>query len=229
MTKQSKSLLTVSAVTLVVAVSIACATDSNAQTAVESGRLIPDDTVSIARLLNTVRGVDPLLCEMATRSVDMHGSWSMWGPISGDPLTIDSSSAALLTWIQQRHNDPAVVPRLRTALRDADPCVRRVAGSFLSRVRHPSALSALLNGLDDAKPETREVAAFGLGMVEYAAAIDPLLARLRDDSPRVRRAAAWALGQRDVKRAVTPLMDLLARDADPKVRQTAAWAIGSIR
>ena len=229
MRKKITSLLAGSAVATLVAAAIGCAADGNAQTAQESGRLIPDDTASVARLLNTVRGVDPLLCEMATRSVDMHGSWSMWGPISGDPLTTDSASAALLNWIQQRHNDPAVVPRLRTAMRDADPCVRRVAGSFLSRVRHPSAASALLNGLDDPKPETREVAAFGLGMVDVPGAIDPLLARLRDDAPRVRRAAAWALGQREVKRAIPLLMEMLARDSDAKVRQTAAWAIGTIK
>lgn len=208
---------------------VACATDSNAQSAAESGRIIPDDTASVSRLLNTIRGVDPLLCELATRQVDMHGSWSMWGPISGDPLTTDSASAALIDWIQRKHNDPAIVPRLRTAMRDTDGCVRRVAGSFLSRVRHPSATAALLDGVVDARPETREVAAFGLGMTDVPAAIDPLMRLLRDDASRVRRAAAWALGQREARRAVPALMELLSRDTDARVRQAAAWAIGNIR
>jgi HEAT repeat protein len=211
---------------VVLSLGFACADDGHAQSAAELP--IPDDTASVVRLLNAVRGVDPLLCEMATRTVDMHGSWSMWGPISGDPLSTDSASAALLDWIQRRHNDPAVVPRLRTAMRDTDPCVRRVAGSFLSRVKHPSAVTALLSGLGDVKPETREVAAYGLGMMDVPAAIDPLMGLLRDDSPRVRRAAAWALGQRDAKRALPSLLELLTRDTDARVRQTAAWAIGSI-
>jgi HEAT repeat protein len=209
------------------AIGIGCANDSNAQTA-DGVRVIPDDTVGIVKLLGVVRGANPLVCEMAARTADMRGSWSMWGPLSGDPLIMDSTSAALLNWIQRTHNDPTVVPRLRAAMRDDDGCVRRVASSLLSRVRHPSAVSALLSALDEPQAGTREVAAFGLGMAEAPAAADPLEKRLRDTSPAVRRAAAWALGQLEVKKAVPGLIELLAHDSDARVRQTAAWAIGSI-
>jgi hypothetical protein len=209
------------------AIGVACAGDSNAQPPVRR-RITPDDTVAIARLLAVVRGADPLVCEMATRAADMHGSWSNWGPLSGDPLVMDSASAALLNWIQRSHNDPAVVPRLRTGLHDTDGCVRRVASSLLSRVRHPSAVNALMSALDDANAGTREAAAFGLGMAEILASVDPLIARLRDPSPGVRRAAAWSLGQMDVKKAVPTLIDLIAKDSDSRVRQTAAWAVGAI-
>jgi hypothetical protein len=65
--------------------------------------------VGIVKLLGVVREANPLVCEMATRTADMRGSWPMWGPLSGDPLVMDSVSAALLDWIQHRHNDPAVV------------------------------------------------------------------------------------------------------------------------
>ena len=210
------------------AIGVACANDSSAQSA-GGIQVVPDDTIGIVKLLGVVRGANPLVCEMATRTADMRGSWSMWGPLSGDPLVMDSVSAALLDWIQHQHNDPAVVPRLNTAMHDDDGCVRRVAASLLSRVRHPTAVSALLSALDDSQAGTREVAAFGLGMARAPAAADALERKLRDASPAVRRAAAWALGQIEVKKAVPALIDLLARDSDARVRQTAAWAIGSIR
>ena len=213
---------------MLAAIGIACARDGNAQGA-GAARIVPDDTAAVARLLGAVRGASPLYCEMATRNVDMHGSWSRWGPMGGDPLETDSASAAMLSWIQRKHNDPAVVPRLRAALRDDDACVRRIAGSFLARVEHPSAMAALLTALDDAKAETREVAAVGLGMAEHAAATDPLIGRLKDSAPVVRRAAAWALGSIEAKKAIPPLMTMLSSDSDPRVRQAAAWAIGSIK
>lgn len=215
------------ALTAVLAVS--CARDSAAQGASASKPIVADDTTAVSRLINTIRGVDPLLCELAVRQVDQHGSWSRWGPMSGDPLETDSASASLMRWIQKSHNDPAVVPRLRSAIRDADACVRRVAGSFLARVEHPSATSALMDGLDDARADVREVAAYGLGMAEYKGAVEALIGRLKDATPAVRRASAWALGSIEQKKAVPALMELLARDADARVRQTAAWAIGNIK
>jgi len=194
----------------------------------EAAAIAADDTASLNRLLRAVRGVDPLLCELATRSVDTHGWWSRWGPLSSDPLEVDSAAAALIAWIQRKHNDPAVVPRLRAALRDPDPCVRRIGGSFLGRVDHPAAVAALLDALADARAETRSVAALGLGLSDKAGLVEPLVRRLKDESPMVRRAAAWALGSLEDDAAIPPLIELLQRDADPRVRQAAAWAIGSI-
>jgi hypothetical protein len=208
---------------------VACARDIAAQTASSQGKLIPDDTASVSRLLNTVRGVDPLLCELVVRNVDQRGSWSHWGSMAGDPLVTDSASGALLRWVQNTHNDPALVPRLRTAMRDNDGCVRRVAGSFLAHVEHPSAVNALMDALGDSRAEVREVAAFGLGIAERRDAVDALISRLKDGSPNVRRASAWALGAIEHKKAVAPLMEVLARDTDARVRQTAAWAIGNIK
>jgi HEAT repeat protein len=210
-----------------VGIGIACAGDTNAQT---PERIVPDDTVAVARLLNVVRGANPRVCEMTVRSVDMHGSWSSWGSDGGgDPLVTDSASAALLDWVRRKHNDPVLVPPLRTAMRDGDNCVRRVAGALLARVQHSSAVSALLAALDDAQAGTREVAALGLGMADVHSAAGALEQRLQDDAPAVRRAAAWSLGQLEVKAAMPALIRVLARDPDARVRQTAAWAIGSVR
>jgi hypothetical protein len=209
----------------------ACVREGNAQSA--AATIVRDDTASVARLLQSVRGADPLFCELVTRSVDMHGWWSRWGPLSSNPLEIDSSSAALIAWIQREHKDPAVVPRLRSALRDQDACVRRVAGSFLGRVEHPSASAALVAALDDASAETRYVAALGLGLSDESTpptgVVEPLVRRLRDDSPQVRRAAAWALGALEASGALTSLIEVLGRDADPRVRQAAAWALGRLQ
>lgn len=209
-----------------IAIGVACANDSNAQTA---DRVVPEDTEAVMRLMAVVRGANPLVCEMAVRNADMHGRWGFWGTMGGEPLEMDSTAAALLDWVQRSHNDPALVAPLRTGLRDADACVRRVASSLLARVNHSSANRALAEALTDAQAGTREVAAFGLGMANAHESSEALQARLRDEVPNVRRAAAWALGQLEEKRAVPALIEVLARDPDARVRSAAAWAIGSIR
>jgi hypothetical protein len=225
MSFKGRSAVTSLAAAISLAVGVACAREGNAQTASTARAIVRDDTASLSRLLRTVRGVDPLLCELTARSVDMHGWWSR----GGDALEVDSASAALIAWIQHRHNDPALVPRLRDAMRDPDACVRRVAGSFLGRVEHASAVTALLGALDDASADTRYVAALGLGLAEKpAGAGEPLIRRLRDDSPMVRKAAAWALGSLEEATAVEALIQVLQRDTDARTRQAAAWALGQI-
>jgi HEAT repeat protein len=209
-----------------IAIGTSCAADGNAQTA---ERIIPDDTASVSRLLAIVRGANPLVCELTVRAADRRGSWSNWGSIEGSPLVMDSASSALLDWVNRSHNDPALVAPLRTALRDGDGCVRRVAASLLSRVDHQAARDALRAGLDDAQAGTREVSAFGLGMARVETAAEALEGKLADGTPAVRRAAAWALGELEGKRAIPALIHVLARDPDAKVRQAAAWAIGNIR
>jgi HEAT repeat protein len=213
-----------------IVIGVAC-TDSNAQGAAQIRAAVGgsrDDTAAVSKLLAVVRGADPVVCELTVRAADMHGSWSSWGPISGDPLVMDSSAAALLNWVQRRHTDPSVVPALRAGMQSDDRCVRRLASSLLSRVRHPSVAGVFESALGDRNAGTREAAAFGLGMLEAPSATDPLIEHLHDDSPAVRRAAAWALGQMESKQAMPGLVNLLARDSDPRVRQTAAWAMGNI-
>ena len=215
-------------VVVAIAVGIACARDGNAQGAAARRPVVRDDTASVARLIAAVRGSNPFLCELATRSVDTHGWWSRWGPMGDSPLDRDSASAAMVAWIQRDHNDPAVVPGLRAGLRDSDGCVRRVAGSFLGRVDHPSATSALMDALTDANADTRTIAAIGLGLSEKESATQPLMAALRDNAAEVRRAAAWALGSLEARAAHDALLTLLEKDPDARVRQAAAWAIGRL-
>ena len=224
-------LVSLGVVATAVVAALACARDGNAQATAGSAARTRDDTASVARLLAAVRGSDPLLCEMAVRNVDMHGWWSH-GPSS--ILETDSASTALIGWIQRSHKDPAVVPRLRAAMRDADACVRRVAGSFLGRVEHPTATAALLAALDDANADTRTVAALGLGLADEDSqrapgVVDALMRRLRDESAAVRRSAAWALGSLEATGAMAALIDVLGKDPDAKARQAAAWALGQLK
>jgi HEAT repeats len=189
-------------------------------------QVVADDTASLARLLGAVRGANPLSCELASRMVDGRSYWNSGG--RSGLVEMDSSASALIRWVHARHTDPRVVPRLVASLRDSDPCVRRIAGGMLGRVRHPSALSALVTALDDANAGTREVAAIGLGLQEDSSSVPALIARLRDSAADVRRTAAWALGVIEHKSAMMPLVELLGRDADPRVREAAAWAIGEV-
>ena len=218
------------AVVVGMTIGVACARDSSAQVASArggtEGRVVLEDTTALSWILRAVRGADPLLCELTVHNVDMHGSWSNWGPLGDNPLDTDSAASAMIDWIQDDHNDPSVVPRLVIAMHDTDACVRRVAGSFLARVDHASARTALLAALDDASAETRYVSALGLGLGDVKGAQSALVRRLRDDSPKVRRAAAWALGALEESASVPALLDALARDPDARVRQAAAWAIG---
>jgi hypothetical protein len=204
-----------------------CTRDGSAQTRAGVVTMPGDDTASFARFMNTVRGVSPMLCELAIRSVDGRHGW--WNGSGSDPLEVDSTAAALIDWAHRKHTDPTVVPRLAAWLRDSDACVRRIAGSFLARVDHPSAEAVLLAALGEANADTRLSAVIGLGLSEKSSrVIEPLLRRLRDDSPLVRRSAAWALGEHEATEAMSPLIELLGRDPDPRVRQAAARALGEI-
>lgn len=211
----------------VLAVAAACARDSRAQDVV----IVRNDTAALSQYLAAVRGANPIACELATRNADAGGWWSRFGPLADNPLDVDSASAAVVAWVQRGHKNASVTPRLRAALRDSDACVRRVAGSLLGRVDHPTATAALLAALDDPNADTRSVAAIGLGMSDRSktnGVVASLIRRLSDDSPRVRRSAAWALGSVEASAALVPLIELLGKDSDPRVRQTAAWALGQI-
>jgi hypothetical protein len=213
----------------IVSLTVACTRDGNAQTEGRTAAIVRDDTASLTRLLAAVRGANPMLCELAARTVDGRGGWSGWFESTGGPLEVDSVSSALIDWVRERHNDPVVVPRLSAAMRDSDACVRRIAGSFLGRVHHPSAVAALVAALEDANADTRQAAAVGLGISnKETRPIEPLVKHLRDESPLVRRSVAWALGSLEVNEAMTPLIETLQRDSDPRVRQAAAWALGQI-
>src|SRR3954462_2067150 len=115
-TTLSRALGTVgAAIVATLTLAVACARDGEAQVAATRAPTVTQDTTSLAWLLRAVRGADPLLCELAIRNVDMHGSWSHWGPLGDNPLEADSGAAEVIGWIQDRHDDPVMVPRLSAA------------------------------------------------------------------------------------------------------------------
>ena len=180
------------AVTAVLGAPVAAYSARTSAPASAPQRAVADDTLALAQLLGTARGAHPLFCELMTRMIDGRSYWSSAG--RGNLVEMDGSASDMIRWIHARHEDPRLVPRLAASMRDADPCVRRVGGGMLGRVRHPSARGALLDALDDASASTREVAAIGIGLQEDSVAVQPLIARLRDSAAPVRRSAAWALG-----------------------------------
>lgn len=185
------------------------------------------DVPRVRALLDAARGSNAVACELAAVAVDGH-SWSSNGMDgsfraggSGDSVARDVAS-----WIH--HDvDAASVPLLRTAIADADWCVRRLAAPLLGRVHDPSAMQAMQAALGASDAGTREMAALALGFAEDVRTIPQLAARLRDDAPRVRATAAWALGEIDRREAAPPLIDAL-RDADALVRESAARALGEV-
>lgn len=185
-----------------------------------------DDTSAVTRLLTSVRGANPLFCELVTRMADGRNYWSSGG--GGDVIAMDSASSALIRWVHNEHRDARIVPRLTAGLRDADHCVQRVSAAVLARVKSPGAVDALLAALDESDAGVRSAAAVGLGLAEAERALQPLIQRLRDTSVDVRRSAAWALGAIENRGAMDALIEALERDPDAGVRRAAAWALGEV-
>ena len=192
---------------------------------------VPTDSLATA-LLATVRGADPVVCELAVRAVDGRHGWSSTADeLAGVGATLTPLQRATIQWAvddDEDGADPAAVEPLAVALRDPDPCVRRMAALKLGRTRHPRAVTALTAALAGGEPELRAVGALGLGYAEDPAAIDALGRALADGSAEVRAASAWALGEIEDARAIPLLIPILRDDADPAVRRVAAWALGAI-
>ena len=193
---------------------------------------VPTDSLAAA-LLATVRGADPVVCELAVRAVDGRHGWSSTADeLAGVGATLTPLQRATIQWAVDDDDEegavPAAVEPLTAALRDRDACVRRMAALKLGRTGHPRAVAALTAALAGGEPEIRAVGALGLGYAEDPAAIDALGRALADGSAEVRAASAWALGEIEDARAIPLLIPILRDDADPAVRRVAAWALGAI-
>ena len=183
------------------------------------------DSAAVMAVVESVRGANPVVCELAARTVE--NQWG-WGMSSNFRAPRDATVRAALDVTHGRRAPDAAVPALAAALRDDDACVRRLAAPLLGRVRTPATLAALRSALRDERPATRQGAATALGFGEDPAAIPALLGGLQDAEPRVRAACAWALGEIEDSRAIGALVRVLREDRDADVRAAAAWALGSI-
>jgi HEAT repeat protein len=184
------------------------------------------ESAAVTTLIQSVRGANPLLCELASRTIEQ--GWG-WGGRAYDPRAVrEPVLRAVIAVIHEHPPRPTSVTELAAALGDDDACVRRIAAPLLGRIEHPTARAALRTALRDARPATREAAAFGLGFTDDAAMIPALLGGIQDAVPRVRAVSAWALGEIEDARAIGALIRLLREDTDPEVRAAAAAAIGEI-
>lgn len=183
------------------------------------------DSSAVVALVESARGANPVMCELAARSLE-----SQWGWGSGDMDIRAPRDASVRAAIEQtrRKTPPGMVAQLAASLRADDACVRRLAAPLLARVRTLTANQALRLALQSDQPATREAAALGLGFTGDPAVIPALLAGLQDAEPRVRVACAWALGEIEDDRAIGALVRVLREDRDADVRRAAAWALGSI-
>jgi HEAT repeat protein len=186
-----------------------------------------DDSTAVVAFLAAVRGVDPVVCDLAVRSVDQGWGWG-GSETPASAAARDARVREILLAVTRDLRDASVVQPLRAGLSDSDQCVRRMSGPLLGRSNAPGAYAALLTALRASDIETREMAALGLGVADSASAVPALVAALGDESPRVRAMAAWSLGRIEDAAAVEPLARALRGDADAVVRRTAAWALGRI-
>ena len=192
---------------------------------------VPADSLASA-LLETVRGADPVVCELAVRAVDGRHGWSSTADeLAGVGTPLTPLQRATIQWAVEGEEETAgasAVAPLVAGLQDPDPCVRRMAALKLGRTGDPRGIAALRAAIVAPGVEQRAVGALGLGYAEDPAAIDDLGDALDDASPEVRAAATWALGEIEDARAIPLLIPVLSGDEDPGVRQVAAWALGSI-
>lgn len=193
---------------------------------------VPTDSLASA-LLETVRGADPVVCELAVRAVDGRHGWSSTADeLAGVGTPLTPLQRATVQWAIEGEEpegaDAAAVEPLAAGLRDPDACVRRMAALKLGRTGDPRGIAALRAALVGPEVTQRAVGALGLGYAEDPAAIDDLGGALDDASPEVRAAAAWALGEIEDARAIPLLIPVLRGDGDPAVRRVAAWALGAI-
>jgi len=127
-------------------------------------------------------------------------------------------------------NQPAAVAPLRSALRDPDPVVRRIAVWGLSEMRPTPGqevaepVAALL---EDPDPQVRGQAARALGDFQSDGYAEQLGRLLRDPSAGVRIEAAHALG--DLQNPGSrPALEAARSDPDPAVRAKVAWALKQV-
>jgi hypothetical protein len=138
-------------------------------------------------LLDGMRGANPMQCELALQGMN---NWWNNGPEPGR----DAGAWSVIRYAAHRDVQAGSVQMLATALRDTDPCVRRVAARLLGRSELPAARARLIEATKDADPAMRRLGASGLGYMNDKSVTRDLVRMLDDRDPSVRAAAAWAIG-----------------------------------
>ena len=126
---------------------------------------------------------------------------------------------------------PEMISVLISAIRTADPLVRRHAILALGRLSQDpgcakASVSALMLAVKDSRPELRQLACRSLGFSHGPVDVAGLVTLLQDSSPHVRRQAQTTLGMRKDLSAVQPLIQALAgADIDRSERHAIVYAL----
>lgn len=177
-----------------------------------------------AALLSAMRGVNPVACRLASRSLG--NNWGNGGMLaSADELS--AADQAVYEWATSSALEPSAIPTVRRSLVDTDACVRRTAAMLLGRARVKALAPELRDELGSADATTREAALYAIGQAGHKADVTAAQRALEDTNARVRLTAVWALGMIGDASAVPALIPML-RDRDVAMRINAAYALGSI-
>ncbi|HEY2804322.1 MAG TPA: HEAT repeat domain-containing protein, partial [Gemmatimonadales bacterium] len=176
----------------VLAITLAAAAATPRIRAANSGAIETDDATNATRLLAAVRGVSEPVCQLVTQAVrnNEYGGSSLLMVLQGDEVPTDSTAR----WALSSMRSVGAVQVLSAGLRDADPCVRAVAGRILAKTHLAPAYDALKTALADNDSVVRAAAARTLGRQHDRNAPGQLIAAMHDPSASVRAAAADALG-----------------------------------
>jgi HEAT repeat protein len=174
----------------------------------------------VRELLAAARGVPPIVCALAARSIGQGWSDGADAPVSAglDTRSPSLSFAGL--------GDPEIL-LLANALGSSDPCEREMAVRVIARQPAERVAPSLLTRLRDGDDDTRAAAAAALGMVRHRPAVDHLIPALASPAAAVRANAAWALGRIRDGRALAPITTLM-HDPDVVVRGAAVATVGQM-
>lgn len=124
--------------------------------------------------------------------------------------------------------EPAHLPLLERALRDAHLSVKRLAVVYLGDLRVPEALPLLFAALRDSSGPVRRTAGDTLSDLGDPAAIGPMIVALGDTNKLVRWRAARFLYEAGDESALEPLRRLTAGEPEFEVRLQAEMAVARI-
>jgi hypothetical protein len=175
-------------------------------------------------LLDAARGANPLLCRLATRTLQ-----NRWGGLDAripGPESIGEPGDAAFEWAVSADLQPSTAPRLRAALADPDGCVRRTAAALLGQLEVASLGTELRAELASGNASTRHAALLALGHAGHRGDVAAATAALADVDHAVKLAAVWALGRIGDRASVPQLVNTLG-DSDAVIRATAAYALGA--
>jgi HEAT repeat protein len=180
------------------------------------------DSLRVAKVLDDLAKMDPLLCGLLTDQIG--NFWSNrydggYGMMADEP----PKSYAARDSLYSHTTDPKAIALLVSRLKDDGACVRRAAAKFLGRSTIPT--SRLVELMNDASPRIQEAAALALGESERYAARSALESKLTSGSEPLASMAAWSLAEmRDSVPAATFLRALGSRH--PRVRIAGAQGLG---